>query len=285
MNAIHPNWRETDNDEQPVPIRSANTDTENKDETIEMNMRVSRSPAAVFGILLVASLGLTTVNNFSGLKGQIAGGSPLIHITSSGISPANITVALGDTIHWINEQDIPHILRSEDLCNTEGECLFTHTIFPGEQGEYTIPMGLSPGTYAYSSVTENSISGEIVVSTQVAVNPDNLPVQVDSPPVQPPPDIDPNPLSFYPPNSDPPIGNPTPSLPPPPPAPAQNIPTNPNTNSNLTANVQSNTQTLEVIKHKPFGQPETGAMTLWIVLSLSIVTLIWCTRHSFYWKA
>ena len=283
MNQIHPDWLETQNEETCVPVRLAAKEEPNQIKNKDFAMPVSRSPAAVFGILLAASLGLTSVFGVSRLTGEVAGGPPLIHISDGGAKPAAVSAALGDTVRWINDQDTAHIIKSDDLCTSGGKCLYTETIFPGEETDFEVPMDLAPGTYSYSSVTNAGITGKITVTSQVAIITKNSaassPMQIVSAPEpnssEQPARIPVNLPDSY--SSDP-YPEPEPY------APHQEIPTNPNAGS-LSAGYVQNTSAQsqpQVSAHKPFAQPQTGSQTALLALIAStgmLVYLTWNIKH------
>ncbi|MBU2213623.1 hypothetical protein KKC44_06400 [Patescibacteria group bacterium] len=294
MIAMHPEWHETEQDECNVPVRCANEKPKGAS-VLASGIPVSRKPAAILGILIVSSLAITYYQGSSRITGQVSSSPQLISITEDGTEPASVTVQQGQTITWINEHTIPHILESADLCNASGECLYTPTIFPGELVDFRITSDIPTGTYTYSSVTAENINGEIVVIEGDEVLPPEDPIENSDDPTEPMP---PPPPETIEPPSDSDTDNsesitPVSFTPPPPnslpiPLPTQNIPTNPNTvtNRSLGANLtdaplHSGAPPPINTTHKPFRQPETGASS-WIVFAISIIGLTWITRRAFY---
>jgi len=298
MSPMHPEWHETEQDELTVPVHCANE--EPKDASVlASGIPVSRKPAAVLGILIVSSLVITYYQGSSRITGQVSDSPPLISITEDGTEPASVTAQQGQTITWTNEQTIPHILESTDLCNADGACLYTPTIFPGEQVDFKITSDIPAGTYTYSSVTSENINGEIVVIEDDEVPPPENPTENTEDPTEslpPPPPLE----TFEPPSDNgsenlssrtPDTSPPPPPLLPTPPLPKQNIPTNPNTvtNRSLGANLtdaplHSSAPPTINTTHKPFRQPETGASS-WIVFAISIIGLTWITRRAFCYRS
>ncbi|MBU0766375.1 hypothetical protein KKF55_01135 [Patescibacteria group bacterium] len=304
---MHPHWHETSKEEQTVPVHSTNEQSSNESQ-LSSGIPVSRKPAAVLGMLIVSSLAFTYYHESSIIMGQVSDSSPIIHITENGVDPESVTVHQGQTITWINEQAIPHILESLDLCNPDGDCLYTPTVFPGEQINFEISDDIASGTYTYSSVISETVNGEIIVAEGVAtlptsesqepadeLPPDKLP---PTPPLLPTAPLTPPSDTSDPPVADEPIDilsntpetfTTTPPTTPPTqlPVPKANIPTNPNIDRNLSLNTNVIGKSNQISSpppinsvHKPFSQPETGASS-WIVFALSIIGLTWITRRTF----
>ncbi len=289
MSTLHPNWQ---SEEAEVPVRSAKTQSSNCNPAIEFPSvtSISRKPAALMGILLVASLGLAYFHGFSSLRGQVANDPFVIHITETGIEPRNLTVAKGDEVRWINEDDMPHILESVTLCNAGTDCLSTSTLFPGEEASYVIPMDLIPGVYGYHCTIESHVKGEFTVVDEVAIAPTPPEPKDDSPKMfDPAPRDPPQPPAFpsswgtiNPTTSD----NPPVATPPKAPPLTQNaaIPTNPNSGKQFTAQTtttSTHTAPPAVTGHKPFRQPNTG-VGMWVtalMFLMSIGGLVWRVRR------
>ncbi|MCF7844514.1 MAG: hypothetical protein K9M03_01650 [Kiritimatiellales bacterium] len=292
MSSLHPDWHETNQEEQVVPVHGAKDDR-----NLPEGIPVSRKPAAILGMLIVSSLAFTYYHSSSSIKGQVTDSAPIIHIKEDGIDPQSITVQQGQTVTWINEQAIPHIIESTDLCNADGACLYTPTVFPGEQVDFEISVEIAAGTYSYSSVTSEDVTGEIIV-TATRSTPEPQDAQDPSPgdltDILPPPPVAPTPPD----SNEPPENNipsnqlsdipETATTPPSPPNPQNtNIPTNPNvgkyntpdTNIAGTTNHNGAPPTINSV-HKPLQQPQTGASS-WIVFILSIAGLTWVTRRAF----
>ncbi|MBI3331732.1 hypothetical protein HYZ99_02115 [Candidatus Peregrinibacteria bacterium] len=134
------------------------------------SQRVSRMPAAIIGIVLTVAVGVSALGATDSLMGQIPGipakaieTAIEIRITEDGIVPRTLDAAPGQTIVWINEQEIPHILESETLLGENGSFLYTPAIFPGSEEEFTISDVQEPGRHSYLSTTSVDVYGEINV--------------------------------------------------------------------------------------------------------------------------
>jgi len=166
MNNLHPHWHSTDDDEaeaetQSIPVRITHA---SKDP--EELMTVSRKPAAFFGMLIVAALGVTFFHESQNIVGQLPSQPPIIHITDDGLQPEEITVEQGVLLEWINEQEAPQILESDTLCNAIDECLYTDIAFPGDHVVFAIPADVPTGTYQYASITDPTLRGQITIIGQ-----------------------------------------------------------------------------------------------------------------------
>lgn len=160
MSTEHNSWHITE-DEVEVPVRAA--DHTPKDIS---NMKpVSRKPAAIVGILLATAIGGVLTFDRNDVIGQVTGEQQTVRITNGGLEPQVITVSPGETISWVNEQDIPHYLVSEALCaNGDQNCMSTQTAFQGQEISYTIPTTVPTGAYTYFSPTDTNIIGTISVA-------------------------------------------------------------------------------------------------------------------------
>ncbi|MFA7681965.1 MAG: hypothetical protein WCX61_02960 [Candidatus Peribacteraceae bacterium] len=296
MPNLHPHWQPTD-DENEIPVRAASSAR-----AVNVNAAtVSRKPAAIVGMMIVIALGTVLFQGATSLslRGSIRDDVVTVRITSVGLDPQDITVNVGTTIRWVNDQPVPHIIVADTLCDADDNCLVTPTIFSGEEVEFTITADIPAGTYPYSSATTASIQGTITVGTPSAVFPttidndvlaessvaddDALPVPkailVDSPSAQEQTSVP----SVQ-------VVQPTTTADDPIPArvATQQIPTNPNTVSQRsaapisTADV-SHAGAPDVSTHKPFTQPQTGPRS-WFILVASVALLLLISRRILVWK-
>lgn len=165
MNNIDPVWQ-SEEDEEPVevtvkkPVPEANSE----------GAVVSRRPAAIVGMLIVIGIGFSFFQGVENLTGQLTDGSNVktVTITANGFEPARIEVEHGQTITWVNNQDVPHIIESETLCSDTGFCLMSSTLFNGDSDNFTITPDIQPGSYTYTSSISAELIGEVVVVTQIA---------------------------------------------------------------------------------------------------------------------
>ena len=165
MSDIHPHWQTNEPDDgREVSVDSMGPNIGPQRIAIG-GKEVSRRPAAIAGMLLVVGAAFIFYRGVDGLAGSLGSSSALlVHITESGLDPEEILVRPGDTITWINDQSIPHILESDTLCDSVGSCLHTATLFTGESDSFTVSEDIPLGTYEYFSTTAESIVGTIVIS-------------------------------------------------------------------------------------------------------------------------
>jgi plastocyanin len=158
MSNIHPDWQS----EEDVPVPVTVKDEENA------SVQISRRPAAIVGMLLVVGIGFSFFRGVENLTGQLSGNTQTIRITENGFEPDRLEVEHGQTITWMNEQDVPHIVESGTLCSDTGFCLMTNTLFKGDSDNFTITPDMPSGSYQYTSTIVDGVSGEIVIVTDVA---------------------------------------------------------------------------------------------------------------------
>jgi len=165
MTDLHPNWTTDGPEEQPIPVRitekpKQNPEPPRTDHPHAPRMhRLSRQPAAIAGMLLALSIGLSLFFSFDG-DPEI-----LVRITEQGFSPQTVTVTAGSTVRWVNQTDRPHVLQSDALCTRNQECFSTRSIGPEESATLTITPDFSAGTYAYYSINTHGMEASITVRT------------------------------------------------------------------------------------------------------------------------
>ncbi len=160
MSNLHPHW-ESEGAEVPVSVKNA---------IPEHAKTVSRQPAAIVGMVTVLAIGYIFFQGVESLTGQVSSGDQQksVSITEEGLSPVTLEVEHGQTIVWTNNQAIPHILESQELCSDTGYCLQTKTLFQGESDNFTITLDMPAGSYNYTSATSSDIQGVIVITTTAA---------------------------------------------------------------------------------------------------------------------
>lgn len=203
MNDIHPHWHSTEGERNPPPPPLTPTTDVRPEKTLNrlrkgIHVRVAasgitRRPAAVFGILLVLTAGFIAFEGASELQGETvsmetAASAPSadndeapsttveIRITAKGLSPQTAQVHPGQTIVWINEQEVPHILESETIKGEDGETLYTPAIFPGSEYRFPLASDQPAGRHSYLSITSMEISGELNVIAGTAAATPNTPL-------------------------------------------------------------------------------------------------------------
>ena len=277
MSTVHDSWQLID-DEQPVPVHAAASRVAEHDEPHAKIPAASRKPAAIAGVTLVLAIGFAMVQGLGGILGQVSPNPLTIRFTEDGAVPDELTVRPGDTVTWVNEDSIPHVLSFATLNDSDGKPLESEALFPSSSTDTVIPATTAPGTYDYISKTAVHISGMIIVEAATA------PVQTSTPPAAPV--TTPTPVSTTPTPSVP-VANDVaePAVPSDlPPAYEASIPVNPHTVGSPEVPLPprgANTTTSNVIRsHTPRTNTETGP-ALWIVVSASLAALLFVTRRSF----
>lgn len=163
MTTMHPDWQSTD-DEASVPVRDANA--------TRAPMKASRFPAAAVGIVAMVGIVAFSFGNIRELLGQLTDPTPDVTITlkADGPDPDSATVAPGQVIRFVNADEIPHVLSSDDLPTDDGSPFETSIIFAGDDNFYAVPSNATAGTYAYISQTNPDFSGQIDIVTTVAAS-------------------------------------------------------------------------------------------------------------------
>lgn len=275
MTTLHPHWQPTDEGrsaekESDAPARVA------IEGPTPAAKRVSRGPAAILGMLMMASIGVVVMRDPSTLPGQ-APADPnvtFIKIVAGAFDPASVTVVAGKKISWKNESTIPHVLSSEKLILADGKPMQTNAIFPSATLDIVIPEGTSPGSYAYESQTEK-ISGTIIVTPNVPPASSAASSAEATTPAGGGPIIDGGPtinVSSEPSSEAPVVTDPTT---------ASVLPRNPHTvgtNTQVQLPPGSNTPPSRKNAAKPDYTPATGP-ALWAVAVLSVAGVLLVTRR------
>lgn len=165
MTDLHPNWQATDAGAEPVTVHAAAPDVEpDTDPPIESSRTLTRQPAAIAGILLTLSIGLALFYGRTLFTLSSAPGSSVIHITRNGFVPAQVQVAQGDSITWMNDTSSAQGLASDELCTTSHACLSTGLIAPESSASLILADEFLPGTYHYYSISMEGVQGTVTVS-------------------------------------------------------------------------------------------------------------------------
>jgi plastocyanin len=110
-------------------------------------------------VLAVALLGAGAVGSMAGKivhgRSQKETAATEIKIDNFTFAPRTITVAAGTTVQWINRDDIPHTVVSEDKTTFKSKPLDTDDKF-----SYTFRK---PGSYAYFCSLHPKMTAKIIV--------------------------------------------------------------------------------------------------------------------------
>jgi plastocyanin len=102
---------------------------------------------AVLGLAVAGLAGAVVVENKPS--------SPLITIDNFSFGPAIVTVAAGTEVTWVNRDDIPHMIVSEDRSTFKSAALDTDDKF-----SFTFAK---PGTYTYFCSIHPKMTAKVVV--------------------------------------------------------------------------------------------------------------------------
>lgn len=276
MSNIHPHWEA----DEPVEVRVKETPKETMETKPGEPKVISRSPAAVVGMLVVLTIGYTFFQGLDRLTGQVTPSGPSVRITDAGMVPERLDVEHGQTITFVNETADEHRVESGTLCSDTGFCLQTGVLSAGQSATFTITPDMRGGSYEYASASSAELRGSIVIVTETvddftdlsSVLQDSFMDQIAQQ------------------NTVPSAPTPSTTL-----VASAGIPRNPYTVSNNTLspfdsnpsptpeNLQaaaSSAQTTFAQTRGPLRQPETGA-GVWIVICASILVLWRITKHHF----
>ena len=97
---------------------------------------MTKAGVVLAGVLLALSV----------LSPQASAAVRTVHLTSGGPKPASLTITSGDTVRFVNDDTVPHQVRSQGAWQYD-----SGPIPPGQTSSAT-PRLTAPGTYRYSDV-------------------------------------------------------------------------------------------------------------------------------------
>jgi plastocyanin len=108
--------------------------------------------ASLFAMFAVVSAGRTKP-----VKGAKAAPDTKVQvkIDNFAFSPMDLTVTAGTTVEWVNRDDIPHVVVSDDTKTFKSKALDTDDKF-----SFTFTK---PGTYTYFCSVHPKMTGRVVV--------------------------------------------------------------------------------------------------------------------------
>ena len=86
---------------------------------------------------------------------KMAGTTPQVKIDNFTFAPVELTVPAGTTVQWVNRDDIPHTVVSDDKTTFKSKALDTDDNF-----SYTFSRS---GTYSYFCSIHPKMTGKVVV--------------------------------------------------------------------------------------------------------------------------
>ncbi len=112
--------------------------------------RESAVRTTVFAILLITSLGFSTR--------AVAADNPAaaqVTIDNFSFAPTSLTVAAGTSVTWVNHDDIPHTVVSDDKTTFK-----SHALDTDEKFTFTFAK---PGTYTYFCSLHPKMTAKVIV--------------------------------------------------------------------------------------------------------------------------
>ncbi|HKM67314.1 MAG TPA: cupredoxin family copper-binding protein [Candidatus Acidoferrum sp.] len=109
----------------------------------------------VFGCALVFGLTIAVRSSADEATQKAAGSTSQVKIDNFTFAPGAVTVPAGTTVQWVNRDDIPHTVVSEDKSTFKSKALDT-------DDNYSY-MFTKPGTYTYFCSIHPKMTGKVVV--------------------------------------------------------------------------------------------------------------------------
>jgi plastocyanin len=109
----------------------------------------------IAGCSLVVGLAVGANSFAEEAQQKAGGGAPQVKIDNFTFAPGDLTVAAGTTVQWVNRDDIPHTVVSEDKSTFKSKPLDTDDNY-----SYTFSK---PGTYTYFCSIHPKMTGKVVV--------------------------------------------------------------------------------------------------------------------------
>jgi plastocyanin len=113
--------------------------------------RIGFGSAAV----LVAGILAASYANGAGQKAASGATGTQVKIDNFTFAPVALTIPVGTTVQWVNHDDIPHTVVSDDKSTIKSKVLDTD-----EQFSYTFTKA---GTYSYFCSIHPKMTGKVVV--------------------------------------------------------------------------------------------------------------------------
>lgn len=135
-------------------------------------MTIAGIVAVVVIVIVVASaailLSQPSNNNPSSPSGQNSGSSNTnasVSINNFAFNPTPITISVGTTVTWKNDQDVTHTITSDQGSN---ESFSSGDLAPGSTYSHTFNTA---GTFDYHCSIHPYMHGQVIVTTSGASNP------------------------------------------------------------------------------------------------------------------
>ena len=117
------------------------------------NIKWMFGAAAILAVAIVLTAGARL--GLAANSGDIPAGAAAVKIDNFSFGPATITISAGTTVRWTNNDDVPHVVSSDDNKMFKSKALDTDDHF-----EFTFTK---PGTYNYYCAIHPKMTAKIVV--------------------------------------------------------------------------------------------------------------------------
>ena len=104
---------------------------------------------------LILGIGLSRAAHASPAASKQDSDKPQVKIDNFSFAPATVTVAVGTTVTWVNQDDVPH-----NVVSTEGKTLKSPVMDTDQKFSYTFTAA---GTYPYYCAIHPKMTGKVVV--------------------------------------------------------------------------------------------------------------------------
>jgi plastocyanin len=101
------------------------------------------------------TFGLAAGSSVDSVPGKASAGDSQVKIDNFTFAPNEIVVPVGTTVRWVNRDDIPHTVVSDDKTTFKSKALDTDDNF-----SYTFSKA---GTYSYFCSIHPKMTGKVVV--------------------------------------------------------------------------------------------------------------------------
>jgi plastocyanin len=108
-----------------------------------------------FGLATIAVAAIALTTGIRAIPAVRAADKPDVKIDNFSFGPATITVPAGTTVTWTNNDDVPHVVTSDDNKMFKSKALDTDDHF-----SFTFTK---PGTYNYYCAIHPKMTAKIVV--------------------------------------------------------------------------------------------------------------------------
>jgi len=119
-------------------------------------MKAGRKWAGIaIACTLAIALGVSAASRANETPQKTTGSQVQVKIDNFTFAPATVTVAAGATVQWVNRDDIPHTIVSDDKTTFKSKALDTDDSY-----SYTFTKA---GTYNYFCSIHPKMTGKVVV--------------------------------------------------------------------------------------------------------------------------